>query len=48
MNVSEFIWQRVHDWGARIVYGYPGDGVGGLDVAIEKMKDDTSGVGVLG
>ena len=39
MNVSEFIWQRVHEWGGRIVYGYPGDGVGGLDVAIEKAKD---------
>jgi pyruvate dehydrogenase (quinone) len=39
MNVSDFIWQRVHAWGGRIVYGYPGDGVGGLDVAIEKMKD---------
>ena len=39
MNVSEFIWQRVHQWGGRIVYGYPGDGVGGLDVAIEKARD---------
>jgi pyruvate dehydrogenase (quinone) len=38
MNVSTFIWQRVHDWGARIVYGYPGDGVGGLDEAIERAN----------
>ncbi|MBS0641844.1 MAG: thiamine pyrophosphate-requiring protein [Acetobacteraceae bacterium] len=39
MNVSEFIWQRLHEWGLSRVYGYPGDGVGGLDVALEKAKD---------
>ena len=39
MNVSTFIWQRVHAWGGRIVYGYPGDGVGGLDIALEKAGD---------
>jgi len=39
MNVSEFVWQRLVDWGLTRVYGYPGDGVGGLDVALEKAKD---------
>lgn len=39
MNVSEFVWQRLGEWGLRRVYGYPGDGVGGLDVALEKAKD---------
>jgi len=39
MNVSEFIWHRLHEWGLNRVYGYPGDGVGGLDVALEKAKD---------
>ncbi len=39
MNVSDFVWQRVHEWGIRRVYGYPGDGVGGLDVALENAKD---------
>ncbi|WP_346295027.1 thiamine pyrophosphate-requiring protein [Rhodopseudomonas sp. P1] len=39
MNVSEFVWQRLAEWGLRRVYGYPGDGVGGLDVALEKAKD---------
>src|SRR3954469_8029511 len=39
MNVSEFVWQRLSEWGLRRVYGYPGDGVGGLDVALEKAKD---------
>ncbi|MGH8290880.1 MAG: thiamine pyrophosphate-requiring protein [Steroidobacteraceae bacterium] len=39
MNVSEFVWRRVMEWGIKRVYGYPGDGVGGLDVALERAKD---------
>jgi pyruvate dehydrogenase (quinone) len=39
MNVSEYVWQRLSEWGLKRVYGYPGDGVGGLDVALEKAKD---------
>jgi pyruvate dehydrogenase (quinone) len=39
MNVSEFVWHRLHEWGISRVYGYPGDGVGGLDVALEKAKE---------
>ncbi len=38
-NVSEFVWKRLSEWGISRVYGYPGDGVGGLDVALEKAKD---------
>jgi pyruvate dehydrogenase (quinone) len=38
-NVSEFVWERLHEWGLKRVYGYPGDGVGGLDVALERAKD---------
>jgi pyruvate dehydrogenase (quinone) len=38
-NVSEFIWHRLSEWGLKRVYGYPGDGVGSLDVALEKAKD---------
>lgn len=38
MNVSEFVWQRLQQWGLHRVYGYPGDGVGGLDIALEKDK----------
>ena len=38
-NVSDFIWHRLAEWGLKRVYGYPGDGVGGLDVALEKAKD---------
>ncbi|MCQ8280002.1 thiamine pyrophosphate-requiring protein [Acetobacteraceae bacterium KSS8] len=36
MTVSEFIWHRLREWGLNRVYGYPGDGVGGLDLALEK------------
>ena len=37
-NVAEFVWKRLNAWGLTRVYGYPGDGVGGLDVALEKAK----------
>jgi pyruvate dehydrogenase (quinone) len=39
MNVSEFVWHRLQEWGLKRVFGSPGDGVGGLDVALEKTKD---------
>jgi pyruvate dehydrogenase (quinone) len=38
-NDSEFVWKRLSEWGLSRVFGYPGDGVGGLDVALEKAKD---------
>jgi len=37
-NVAEFVWKRLNEWGLARVYGYPGDGVGGLDVALQKAK----------
>jgi pyruvate dehydrogenase (quinone) len=39
MNVSDFVWHRLTEWGIKRVFGYPGDGVGGLDVALERAKD---------
>ena len=38
MTVSEFVWHRLAEWGIERVFGYPGDGVGGLDVALEKAQ----------
>ncbi len=38
MTVSEFVWHRLSEWGLKRVFGYPGDGVGGLDVALEKAQ----------
>jgi pyruvate dehydrogenase (quinone) len=39
-TVSDFIWTRLHDWGVRRVYGYPGDGIGGLIAALQRREDD--------
>ncbi len=43
MTVSEFVWHRLAEWGTKRVFGYPGDGVGGLDVALEKAQS-TEGI----
>ncbi len=34
-NVAEFVIDRMEEWGVRRVFGYPGDGIAGLDVAID-------------
>jgi pyruvate dehydrogenase (quinone) len=39
MTVSDFVWRRLGEWGLKRVYGYPGDGVGGLDVALERARE---------
>lgn len=39
MNVSEFLWKRLQEWGLKRAYGYPGDGAGGIDVALQKEVD---------
>ena len=38
-SVADFVWKRLSEWGLSRVFGYPGDGVGGLDVALEEAKD---------
>lgn len=38
-NVSEFVWKRLSEWGLSRVFGYPGDGAGGLGIALERAKD---------
>jgi len=38
-TVSDFVWQRVHQWGIRRVFGYPGDGINGLIGALDRHKD---------
>src|ERR1043165_6560645 len=38
-NVGEFILERLHEWGIRRIYGYPGDGINGLLGAFEKVKE---------
>jgi pyruvate dehydrogenase (quinone) len=37
-TVGDFFWQRLHDWGVRTVFGYPGDGVNGLLGALQRTN----------
>ena len=36
-TVSDFIWHRLQAWGVHRVYGYPGDGIGGLVSALARL-----------
>lgn len=38
-NVRDFLLQRLHEWGVRRIYGYPGDGVSGLMGALDRAGD---------
>lgn len=42
ITVSDQILQRLHAWGVRRVFGYPGDGINGLVGAFGRMKQDMS------
>ncbi|MBA3517345.1 MAG: thiamine pyrophosphate-requiring protein [Rhizobiales bacterium] len=37
-TVADFVWERLHSWGVRRVYGYPGDGIGGLIGALARSE----------
>jgi pyruvate dehydrogenase (quinone) len=39
MNVAEHIVERLHTWGVHRVYGYPGDGIGGVIAAVGHRPD---------
>ncbi|CAH2600531.1 Thiamine pyrophosphate-requiring protein [Rhodovastum atsumiense] len=38
-TVGDFLWQRLHGWGVRRVYGYPGDGINGLIGALDRARE---------
>jgi len=38
-NVSDFILQRLSDWGVERIYGYPGDGINGIMGALDRAGD---------
>jgi pyruvate dehydrogenase (quinone) len=38
-TVGDFFWQRLHDWGVRRIFGYPGDGINGLLGALDRAGD---------
>src|SRR5438045_3778212 len=37
-TTSDFLVQRLIDWGCKRVYGYPGDGINGVLGALERVK----------
>jgi pyruvate dehydrogenase (quinone) len=37
-TVGDFVWQRLQTWGVRRVFGYPGDGIGGLIAALARTE----------
>jgi len=38
-TVSDFVIERLHEWGVRTIYGYPGDGINGLMGALRRAED---------
>jgi pyruvate dehydrogenase (quinone) len=39
-TVGDFFWQRLHQWGVRRVFGYPGDGINGLLGGLARFGTD--------
>ncbi len=39
MQVSDFILDRLHQWGIRRIYGYPGDGINGFLGALDRNQE---------
>ncbi len=39
MNVSDFMIERLGEWGVRRIYGYPGDGINGIMGALQRAGD---------
>ncbi|MGN6603039.1 MAG: thiamine pyrophosphate-requiring protein [Ginsengibacter sp.] len=37
--VSDFLLDRLHEWGITRIFGFPGDGIGGLIGALDRAKD---------
>ncbi len=38
-TVSDFMLQRLGEWGVRRIYGYPGDGINGIMTALDRAGD---------
>ena len=39
ITVSDFIVERLHEWGVRRIFGYPGDGINGVMGALGRAED---------
>ena len=38
-TVGDFLWERLHAWGVKRIFGYPGDGINGLLGALQRVED---------
>jgi pyruvate dehydrogenase (quinone) len=38
-TTSDFLIERIYEWGIRRIYGYPGDGINGIIGAINRASD---------
>ena len=43
-TVSDFVIQRIREWGVSRVFGYPGDGIGAFDGALGKAEREGEGL----
>ncbi len=43
-TVSDFVVQRVKEWGVSRIFAFPGDGIGEFDGALEKAQRDGAGL----
>src|SRR5579871_624966 len=39
-KVSDYFWERLHERGVRVVFGYPGDGINGLLGGLQRLGTD--------
>ena len=39
ITVSDYVWTRLREWDVEHVFGYPGDGIGGLVAALGRAED---------
>ena len=39
-TVGDYFWERLHQWGVRCVFGYPGDGINGLLGGLQRLGTD--------
>ena len=39
-TVSDFLIKRLHEWGVRHIFGYPGDGINGIMGALNRAEKD--------
>lgn len=37
--VADYMLERLHDWGIKRIYGFPGDGINGIMGALDRVKD---------